>query len=257
MALSCVYRRRASASASATSSTCCAAPRARRSCARGHDRLSTYGIGAELSRDHWQSLIRQLIHRGYLRAGHRPLLGAAAHRRRSRPLLRGEETLVLAKPRDARPDQEAAPAHGAGRPGRRARRPAGRRSALRGAARAAQAPRRRAERAGLRRVQRRHPRRDGRAPAGDVRRTARRQRGRRRPSSSATATPSSRRSPSAPPAARPPARSSDVRGDRVGSQPPSASAYQRRGTARAGSRPCSRARAGRSGWRAAPGRSAA
>ena len=65
---------------------------------RGHDGLSTYGIGAELSRDHWQSLIRQLIHRGYLvqdiaRFSALRLTDAA------RPLLRGDETLVMAKPR--------------------------------------------------------------------------------------------------------------------------------------------------------------
>ena len=66
--------------------------------ARGHDRLSTFGIGTELSRDHWQSLIRQLIHRGFLtqdiaRFSALRLTDAA------RPLLRGEQTLVLAKPR--------------------------------------------------------------------------------------------------------------------------------------------------------------
>ena len=65
---------------------------------RGHERLSTFGIGAELSRDHWQSLLRQLIHRGYLiqdiaRYSALRLTEAA------RPLLRGEETLILAKPR--------------------------------------------------------------------------------------------------------------------------------------------------------------
>jgi ATP-dependent DNA helicase RecQ len=65
---------------------------------RGHDGLSTYGIGAELSRDHWQSLIRQLIHRGYLvqdiaRFSALRLTDAA------RPLLRGDETLIMAKPR--------------------------------------------------------------------------------------------------------------------------------------------------------------
>ncbi len=65
---------------------------------RGHEGLSTYGIGAELSRDHWQSLIRQLIHRGYLvqdiaRFSALRLTDAA------RPLLRGDETLIMAKPR--------------------------------------------------------------------------------------------------------------------------------------------------------------
>ncbi len=66
--------------------------------ARGLDRLSTYGIGAGLSRDHWQSLIRQLVHRGYLAqdiARYSTLRLTEA----ARPLLRGDETLVLGKPR--------------------------------------------------------------------------------------------------------------------------------------------------------------
>ena len=64
----------------------------------GHDQLSTYGIGAEVSRDHWQSLIRQLIHRGYLTqdiARYSALRLTEA----ARPLLRGDETLIMAKPR--------------------------------------------------------------------------------------------------------------------------------------------------------------
>ena len=32
----------------------------------GHDRLSTYGIGAKRSKEAWGSLIRQLVHLGYL-----------------------------------------------------------------------------------------------------------------------------------------------------------------------------------------------
>ena len=32
----------------------------------GHDSLSTYGIGADRSENEWRSLLRQLIHRGYL-----------------------------------------------------------------------------------------------------------------------------------------------------------------------------------------------
>ncbi|HEY5388651.1 MAG TPA: DNA helicase RecQ [Thermoleophilia bacterium] len=64
----------------------------------GHDQLSTYGIGAEVSRDHWQSLIRQLIHRGYLMQdiARYSVLKLTA---KAQPLLRGEESLVLAKPR--------------------------------------------------------------------------------------------------------------------------------------------------------------
>ena len=64
----------------------------------GHERLSTYGIGAERSADEWMSLIRQLIHRGYLLqdiARYSTLKLTA----RARPLLRGEETLELAQPR--------------------------------------------------------------------------------------------------------------------------------------------------------------
>ncbi len=70
--------------------------------ARGHDRLSTFGIGVELSRDHWQSLIRQLIHRGYL-AQDIARFSALRLTEAARPLLRGEETLVLAKPRTRLP----------------------------------------------------------------------------------------------------------------------------------------------------------
>ena len=65
---------------------------------RGHDALSTYGIGAELSRDHWQSLIRQLIHRGYL-AQDIARYSALRLTEAARPLLRGDEALVMAKPR--------------------------------------------------------------------------------------------------------------------------------------------------------------
>ncbi len=63
-----------------------------------HDTLSTYGIGAEKVADAWSSLIRQLIHRGYLVqdvASYSVLKLTEA----ARPLLRGEEQLVLAKPR--------------------------------------------------------------------------------------------------------------------------------------------------------------
>jgi ATP-dependent DNA helicase RecQ len=64
----------------------------------GHDRLSTYGIGAQHSAEAWTGLIRQLIHHGYLvqdvaRYSVLTLTEAA------RPLLRGEERLELAKPR--------------------------------------------------------------------------------------------------------------------------------------------------------------
>ncbi|NJD90577.1 MAG: DNA helicase RecQ [Geobacter sp.] len=64
----------------------------------GHDSLSTYGIGAHLASEAWGSIIRQLIHRGYLEqdlANYSVLKLTES----ARPLLRGEERLVLAKPR--------------------------------------------------------------------------------------------------------------------------------------------------------------
>lgn len=64
----------------------------------GHDRLSTYGIGSDRSAEAWSSLLRQLIHRGYLVqdiAAYSVLKLTEA----ARPLLVGEEQLVLAKPR--------------------------------------------------------------------------------------------------------------------------------------------------------------
>jgi len=64
----------------------------------GHERLSTYGIGADLSAEAWGSLIRQLVHHGFLEqdvASYSVLRLTSA----ARPLLRGEERLVLARPR--------------------------------------------------------------------------------------------------------------------------------------------------------------
>jgi ATP-dependent DNA helicase RecQ len=64
----------------------------------GHDRLSTYGIGAEMDTAHWSSITRQLIHRGYL------IQDIASYSvlkltPKARPVLRGEEPLELARPR--------------------------------------------------------------------------------------------------------------------------------------------------------------
>ena len=72
--------------------------RSQRITSLGHDRLSTYGIGREFSADAWGSLIRQLIHRGYLEQdmGNYSVLRLTG---KARPLLRGEERLSLARPR--------------------------------------------------------------------------------------------------------------------------------------------------------------
>jgi ATP-dependent DNA helicase RecQ len=63
----------------------------------GHQRLSTFGIGAEHSEREWLSIIRQLVHRGYLVqdvANYSVLQLTDA----ARPLLRGEQPLELVKP---------------------------------------------------------------------------------------------------------------------------------------------------------------
>jgi ATP-dependent DNA helicase RecQ len=64
----------------------------------GHDRLSTYGIGDEMGDDEWASIVRQLIHRGLLV---QDIANYSALRLtpKARPVLRGEETVVLARPR--------------------------------------------------------------------------------------------------------------------------------------------------------------
>ena len=64
----------------------------------GHDGLSVFGVGASLSKDEWTSLIRQLVHLGFLRqdiADYSTLKLTAA----ATPVLRGERTVTLARPR--------------------------------------------------------------------------------------------------------------------------------------------------------------
>lgn len=63
-----------------------------------HDKLSTWGIGKELSHDYWLSILRQLIHFGLLQqdiTAHSVLKLQPA----ARGVLRGESTLQLAVPR--------------------------------------------------------------------------------------------------------------------------------------------------------------
>jgi ATP-dependent DNA helicase RecQ len=71
-----------------------------------HDRLSTYGVGADVSVDAWRSLLQQLVHLGYLyqEMGQYPVLKLTPA---AMPVLKGEETLMLARPRVklARPDE--------------------------------------------------------------------------------------------------------------------------------------------------------
>jgi ATP-dependent DNA helicase RecQ len=66
-----------------------------------HDQLSTFGIGKHHSQDAWGNLLRQLIHLGYLEQD-LASFSVLKLTERARPLLRGEERLELARPRDAR-----------------------------------------------------------------------------------------------------------------------------------------------------------
>jgi len=64
----------------------------------GHDRLSTYGIGMEYSHAEWLSIVRQLIHRGYLVQD----IAAFSVLKLAAPaasVLKGEERVELARPR--------------------------------------------------------------------------------------------------------------------------------------------------------------
>lgn len=64
----------------------------------GHDKLSTYGIGREWSHEYWVSIIRQLIHRGYL-VQNIARSSVLQLTEQARPLLRSEMALELAVPR--------------------------------------------------------------------------------------------------------------------------------------------------------------
>jgi ATP-dependent DNA helicase RecQ len=76
----------------------------------GHDRVSTYGIGKELSADQWRSVYRQLVAAGLVAVdmeGH----GALKLTEQSRPVLRGERHVRLRRDPDrtraARADRPA------------------------------------------------------------------------------------------------------------------------------------------------------
>ena len=62
----------------------------------GHDAISTFGIGQDLSANDWRTVFRQLVARGYLMADH-DSYGGLRMTPSCRPLLRGEESLLLAR----------------------------------------------------------------------------------------------------------------------------------------------------------------
>jgi ATP-dependent DNA helicase RecQ len=63
-----------------------------------HGGLSVFGVGAELSRDEWTGVIRQLIHHGYLRQDI-AAYSALKLEPSAREVLRGEVELRFARPR--------------------------------------------------------------------------------------------------------------------------------------------------------------
>ena len=62
----------------------------------GHDKVSTWGIGKELSASEWKSVFRQLVANGYLKADPEGY-GALELTEQCRPLLKGQETVWLRK----------------------------------------------------------------------------------------------------------------------------------------------------------------
>lgn len=79
----------------------------------GHDRLSTYGIGAEQSQDYWRSLLRHLVHKGYLSqdVGEYSVLRLLPP---AKALMRGEDSLIMARPRVRVEKEKKAPKRKAG-----------------------------------------------------------------------------------------------------------------------------------------------
>lgn len=62
----------------------------------GHDQLSTYGIGRDMSANDWRAVIRQLVARGYLQVDAEGF-GSLLLTEKCRPLLREEESIQLRK----------------------------------------------------------------------------------------------------------------------------------------------------------------
>lgn len=78
---------------------------------RGHEQLSTFGIGAELSETQWRGVIRQLIALGHVASeGEYNTLVLTAS---AREVLRGEVTIELRVPREPAPRSRAGRTRGA------------------------------------------------------------------------------------------------------------------------------------------------
>jgi ATP-dependent DNA helicase RecQ len=60
----------------------------------GHDKLSVFGIGADIDEPAWRNVFRQLVVLGYARPDHEAY-GALQLTEASRPVLRGEQRMVM------------------------------------------------------------------------------------------------------------------------------------------------------------------
>ncbi len=77
----------------------------------GHEALSTFGVGAELSEAQWRGVLRQLLALGHVRAeGEYNTLQLTAS---ARAVLKGDEAIVLREPREAPPRRKRAAGRGA------------------------------------------------------------------------------------------------------------------------------------------------
>ena len=76
-----------------------------------HERLSTFGIGADLSEAQWRSILRQLLVQGQLRS-EAERYGALRLTAKSRPLLRGDERISLRRDATVKRQRKAAPKPG-------------------------------------------------------------------------------------------------------------------------------------------------
>ena len=70
-----------------------------------HDKLSTWGIGADTPAAQWENIFRQLIHLGYLTQDF-TRFGALSLSPAARPVLKGETAVILGKSRDTKETME-------------------------------------------------------------------------------------------------------------------------------------------------------
>ena len=60
-----------------------------------HDQIKTFGVGADMSKQEWGSIYRQLVAAGYLKVDHEGY-GARHLTASSRPVLKGQQSVACA-----------------------------------------------------------------------------------------------------------------------------------------------------------------